>query len=85
MDCPDGDDSCEQFGTCHIVGSFLQRNLLGEGRCSTLRTVLCITAPPDVSSTKLDRFWIRVELGHYAVLRATNTLRAYNWQDGESE
>ena len=41
-----------------------------------------LTAPPDVSSTRLDRFWIRVGLGHYAVLRATNALRASKWQEG---
>ena len=47
--------------------------------------MLCLTAPPDVTSTRLDRFWIRVGLGLYAVLRATNALRASKWQEGGSE
>ncbi len=59
-----------------MVGTFFRRHITGPLHFASLKDLFCLVAPQEADSTRQTNLWPRVGLGHYAVLRATNALRA---------
>ncbi len=58
-----------------MTWDFLGKCLQLVPRFSNGRAIWCLAASPDADSLRTPSYWLKVALGHYAVMRATNALR----------
>jgi exonuclease III len=76
LGCPSGEDSLEHYCQCPRVWRFGETALRVSCRISGGRDTWFLSAPEHGDSQDDPRWWLRIGLLHYAVMRATNGLRA---------
>ena len=76
LGCGQGEDSCLHYGQCGVVWQFMRAYLGIVPKFSSGKDIWCLAAPPDADSLRQPHYWCRIGVGQYAVMRATNALRA---------